>query len=399
MYLVVPVFVPHAGCPHDCCFCNQKVISGSRKIPGTDEISGIIAKYETEAKRYPVTQIAFFGGSFTAIEPEVQEHYLKAAAPFLKKNGGFADAIRISTRPDAIDEETVSRLKKYSVKVVELGAQSMDDKVLALSERGHTAEDTVRASKLLCENGFVLGLQTMTGLPGADRKSDIITAERIADLGPDFVRIYPTIVVKNTKLCRDYMAGTYKPMSVDEAVSLCSELCRIYVSRGIEIARIGLQSTDSIARSGEESEVAGGPYHEAFGQLVRSYDVLEAVSDAIKPVEKELENPGTLTLVTDSKYFSDVLGQGKTNAEAFKERFGFSNVKVAAYGQSVSEIYRKRAGQIVSVRDVNVKEQSSQKRLANISECSLIKRREMTGRDTSREFTDVVLKVDIVFFG
>jgi len=395
MILVIPVFVPHAGCPHDCCFCNQKIISGSKTLPGESEIASKIEGFKDEAPRYDEVEIAFFGGSFTAIKPEDQEHYLKAAAPFLKKNGGFVDVIRISTRPDAIDNETVERLKKYSVKIVELGAQSMDENVLAMSERGHTANDTKPASKLLKENGFVLGLQTMTGLPGATEESDIRTAREIAKLGPDFVRIYPTIVVKNTKLCRDFEAGTYTPMSTEAAVRLCSKLCEIYAENGISVARIGLQSTDSITRDGSESEVRGGPYHEAFGQLVRSYDAACAMKDSLKEVTDKSGRPlSALTILTDPIYFSDALGQNRANAKSLKEEFGFARVNVLPQGIATEDVFRKRAGKLSNVKTVSIPTERYANRLAKVIRADVCTLSEPTGKETSREISEVILELE-----
>ncbi len=396
MILVIPVFVPHAGCPHDCCFCNQKVISGSITLPTEAKIAEKIAAYEAKTEKYDEVQIAFFGGSFTAIDPEDQEHYLKAAAPFLKSNGGFADCIRISTRPDAIDGEVLKRLKQYSVRIVELGAQSMDERVLALSDRGHTATDTVNASHLLKEGGFILGLQTMTGLPGADEDSDIATARAVAELKPDFVRIYPTVVVEHTRLQREFENGNYKPATVDEAVRLCSKLCEIYTEQGIAVARIGLQSTDSITREGPGSEVKGGPYHEAFGQLVRSYDGRCAVEAAMDIIGEKYGKNGfrSLTLLTQTRYFSDALGQNRSNALFFREKFGFKNVAVLQEDLSAADVYAKRAGTPEKSEPFDMPGDSFKNRLARVSSCRVLTVKEPAGRDKFRYHRDVVMKLE-----
>ena len=342
--LVIPVFVPHAGCPHDCCFCNQKLISGSIKAPEEAEIDSIIGKYAGAAGRYDRVEIAFFGGSFTAIDAEKQESYLKTASKYLKKNGGFADSLRASTRPDSIDGETVQRLKKYGLDVVELGAQSMDDNVLKLSGRGHSACDTARASALLKENGFTLGLQTMQGLPGADAGSDIRTAEQIAALRPDFVRIYPTVVVKQTRLYEDYLNGKYTPLKLNDAVALVSRICGIYRSSGIPVARTGLQSTDTITREGAGTEIAAGPYHEAFGQLVTSYDVCREVKRAVDLILGSSERPlliRRLYIVVPRERVSDAAGQKRTNIETIRAECGIERVTVLSkddFGAPFNEI-------------------------------------------------------------
>ncbi|MBO7503922.1 MAG: radical SAM protein [Clostridia bacterium] len=343
--LVIPVFVPHAGCPNNCCFCNQKVISGNLREPDMGEVAAEIEKYRKAAERYQHVQIAFFGGSFTAIPAERQEMYMETASGFLRRNGGFVDEFRLSTRPDAIDGEVIKRLKKYGASFVELGAQSMDDRVLEKSGRGHRAEATEEASRLLKEAGFVLGLQTMTGLPGADDESDLATARRIAAIGPDFVRIYPTVVVRQTQLFRDYEEGRYVPATTEEAVRLCSKLCEIYAAAGIRVVRMGLQATGTITRNGEGSEIAAGPYHEAFGQLVRSYDALETVSDRLREIAENKGNIrlGYLTLEVPPGHVSDMIGQRRTNIEALQEGFGFSKVRVVTGGSGSAEAERPKA--------------------------------------------------------
>lgn len=327
--LVIPIFVPHAGCPHNCCFCNQKTISGSKSQPNKDDIINTIETFRKAAARFDEVQIAFFGGSFTAIDPEIQETYLITAQPYLKINGGFVDTIRLSTRPDAIDTDVIARLKKYHATIVELGTQSMIDKVLRISERGHSAMATENASKLLKDNGFVLGLQMMTGLPGATTDDDIETADRICALKPDFVRIYPTIVVKNTKLERDYLNGEYTPMPLETAVELCAKLWKKFESHNIKVVRMGLQSTDTITNDGEMSEVVAGPYHEAFGELVKSRIMLEKITAMLDKLSDRPELFGySLRIITPRELTSSATGYGGRNIRFLKEKYGFRYVKV-----------------------------------------------------------------------
>ncbi len=199
------LFVPHEGCPHRCSFCNQKTISGQSKRltkNDIDEVAAIAAKGNYDRKN---SEIAFFGGSFTAIDRDYMTYLLESAYPYVRE--GLFGGIRCSTRPDAIDEEILSILKKYGVTAIELGAQSMSDHVLAMNERGHTAEDVVRASSLIRENGFELGLQMMTGLYGSDNETDIRTAKQLIALKPDTARIYPTVVLEHTHLADLYRSG------------------------------------------------------------------------------------------------------------------------------------------------------------------------------------------------
>ena len=328
--LVIPIFVPHAGCPNDCCFCNQKIISGNTSVPDRDSVLDTILFYEKIAYRYDEIQIAFYGGSFTAIESGLQEMFLKTVQPFLKVNGGFIDSIRASTRPDCIDDEVIQRLKKYNVSLIELGAQSMDDKVLEMSKRGHDAETTRKASKMLKNAGISLGLQTMTGLPGATAESDRKTAEEVAKLEPDIVRIYPTIVIKNTDLYEWFLNGAYKSPSLDETVDLCADLLEFYERKKITVIRMGLQSSDNISDNGD---IASGPYHPAFGQLVKSRIALRKILCAIEKstkcgIEVSEVTDKSLMITVPRGQCSDYIGQKKSNIVYIKNKYGFRNVKI-----------------------------------------------------------------------
>ncbi len=315
--LVIPIFVPHVGCPHDCCFCDQKIISGNAVVPSCDDVRRTVESYVDIMPYYDVVQIAFFGGSFTGIPMSEQRSYLETAYPYIER--GLVDSVRISTRPDCINDEILGLLGRYGVRTIELGAQSMNDDVLRRSGRGHTFSDTVRASELIKNAGFELGLQTMTGLPGASSEDDIRTAEKIIELSPKIVRIYPTVVIKNTYLHKMYERGEYVPPSLDETVELCAKLSVKYSSAGIKVIRMGLQSSDNISDSGE---IAAGPYHPAFGQLVRSridYDRLLSIG--------HVEN-GVFTAYVPAAELSDYIGQKKSNINKLKENFGYKKVMI-----------------------------------------------------------------------
>lgn len=267
-FKIIPIFVPHKGCPHQCSFCNQKHITGQLEEMTPQKAKEIIEMYlktiDTEKFR---TEIAFYGGSFTAIDFDYQTQLLEVAFEFVKK--GFIKGIRLSTRPDAISVEILENLKRFGVTEIELGVQSMCDDVLAANERGHTAEDVIKAVKLIRNYDFSLGLQQMTGLYFDTHEKDILTATEICKLKPDFVRIYPTLVFNNTELAQYYNDGLYKPQTVEEAVELCAKIKSIYDKNGVKIIRLGLLMSDDEAKN----NYIDGPYHPRFRELVEGKEV------------------------------------------------------------------------------------------------------------------------------
>lgn len=227
---IIPIFVPHLGCPNDCVFCNQKSISGQTKQVTKDDVKNTIEehlKYISDKKAD--VEVAFFGGSFTAIEEKKQIELLEAANDFIKN--GIIKNIRISTRPDYIDKKTLKRMKKYNVKTIELGVQSANDYILEKAGRGHTFKDVIKASKLIRRYGFVLGHQMMVGLPESTKLDDINTAKALVKLKPKIVRIYPVLVIKNTKLEKEYNEGLYKALTVVQAVEICKDLVKIFTKK------------------------------------------------------------------------------------------------------------------------------------------------------------------------
>lgn len=265
----IAIFVPHAGCPQNCVFCNQRGISGARCVPSDGEIAATLhAAAENLGERTHTAQIAFFGGSFTAIPRGEMLRLLRAAQPFLGTDG--FGGIRISTRPDAIDGEILDILKEYGVVAVELGAQSMDDGVLAASGRGHTAAHVAAASRLLRSRGFSLGLQMMTGLPMDNDKTAMRTAQTLADLKPDTMRIYPALVLTDTALAAMWQLGRYYPQTLDDAVTLCARLLIYFTERSIPVIRLGLHDSPTLL-----DDLLAGPYHPAFRELCESRVLLE----------------------------------------------------------------------------------------------------------------------------
>ena len=315
---VIPIFVPHLGCPNDCVFCNQTKISGQKTNVTKEDVVKTVEYYLEHMKEPDKTvEIAFFGGSFTGIEEEVQNELLDAAYQFIKD--GKVDSIRISTRPEYIDKNILKRLKKYRVKTIELGVQSANDYILRKSGRGHTFEDVKKASKLIRWNGFKLGHQMMVGLPDSTKIDEINTAKSLIKLKPKMVRIYPVLVIKGTQLEKDYENGTYKPLNIVQAVEICKELVRMFDKKHIDVIRIGLQNTDEINNPElENSEVVAGPYHPAFRQLVESSMWYDAIVEKIKKLTIKVKK---VEVEVNSQDLNSVIGHKKENVIKLKETY------------------------------------------------------------------------------
>ncbi len=262
-FKIIPIFVPHKGCPHQCSFCNQKHITGQLEEMTPKKAREIIEKYLTtiDTNKFR-TEIAFYGGSFTAIDIEYQTTLLKIAYEYMQK--GYVKGIRLSTRPDCISIDILDNLKQYGVTEIELGVQSMCNDVLCANNRGHNDDDVKNAVKLIRKYDFSLGLQQMTGLYKDSDDEDIYTAKEICALKPDFVRIYPTLVFNNTDLAEYYKEGLYKPHTIEHAVELCKKLKDIYDKNNVKIIRLGLLMSDDEAKN----NFLSGPYHPRFRELV-----------------------------------------------------------------------------------------------------------------------------------
>lgn len=303
----VSLFVPHLGCPNSCIFCNQKTISGKTEPLNCEDIVNAVEIAKQGVYDKENSEIAFFGGSFTAIDRNEMVSFLETAKPFV---GTDFNGIRISTRPDCIDEEILSLLKKYGVTAIELGAQSMCDDVLQKNERGHRAAQTEKASELIKQFGFSLGLQMMTGLYGSNRQKDIYTAQKFVQLKPDTVRIYPTVVLENTVLCDYYKKGIYIPPTLEEAVDLCSELLKLFYDNSIRVIRLGLHSGGNV----EEGFVAG-VYHPAFRELCEGEIYRKIIEEKLSSLPD-----GEYTLAVKKGEVSKAVGQKKCNTRYFAEK-------------------------------------------------------------------------------
>ena len=312
---IIPIFVPHLGCPNDCVFCNQKSISGQTKQVTKEDVKNIIEEHLKYIKKDSKVEVAFFGGSFTGIEEAKQEELLEAAYEYIKQKK--VDSIRISTRPDYIDKKILKRLKKYKVKTIELGVQSANDYILKKAGRGHTFEDVVKASKLIRWYGFELGHQMMVGLPESTTVDEINTAKQLIKLKPKMVRIYPVLVIKNTKLEKDYNEGKYKPLTVTQAVEVCKELVKLFVKKHIEVIRIGLQPTDTITNpDNDKSEVVAGPFHPAFRQLVESGMWYDVIVEKIKQLNTKVKE---VVVTVNPADVNNVIGQRKDNINNLRD--------------------------------------------------------------------------------
>ena len=327
---ILPVFVPHWGCPHACVFCNQRRISGVGKPATAGDVKNAIAQAAAFLPKGGKRQLAFYGGSFTAIPVPDQEVLLSAAKEAMDR--GEIDAVRLSTRPDAIDETVLERLRRYGVETVELGAQSMDDAVLRLTERGHTAADVERASRLITAAGFKLILQMMTGLPGSSDESDTETARRLIALGPDGVRIYPTVIVRDTALYDMWQAGSYREHTVEDAVRVCAKIVPLFEAAGIPVIRLGLNPTEELSGGA----AAGGAYHPALGELVKSRILLEKAHAMLAGTA-----PGSRVVIEVGRgRTSQMAGQHRENLRRLQEAFSLKGIRICERPEANEEITR-----------------------------------------------------------
>ena len=271
--MTIPIFIPHFGCKNECVFCNQRRISGCKEpVKACDvkaQIENAIKHYKNDEK---ALEVAFFGGSFTGIDKEKQIEYLEVVKEYI--DSGIVKSIRLSTRPDYIDQDILDILKEYSVKTIELGVQSMDDKVLRLSKRGHTAEDVIRASKLIKENEFILGHQIMCGLPGSDYYKECNSIKESLLLKPDIMRIYPVYVLEDSELYDMYKSNMYKPLDLEEAIKRATMMYKACIKSGVNVIRVGLQTTEEIS---ENNKKIVGPVCDNYRERVLSRIMLEII--------------------------------------------------------------------------------------------------------------------------
>jgi len=307
----IPIFIPNMGCPHMCVFCDQKKIAGKNSFPSSDKVISLINKHLSTIPKESKIEIAFFGGNFTGIPVDKQKEYLEIARSYVKE--GRVSGIRLSTRPDYIDEKILTMLKEYCVTAVELGAQSMDDDVLKLSGRGHTAEDVKRASLMIKRAEISLGLQMMIGLPGDTLLKTAATARVIVRLGADTARIYPTLVIKGTELERLYLERKYMPLSLEEAVSWSSVVLQIFEEHNINVIRVGLHPSEGLL-SGDF--LAAGPFHASFRELVYT-EIWRKLLERFLCLEESTE----LIIYVNPQEYKNAVGYNSTNKKMLLKKF------------------------------------------------------------------------------
>lgn len=308
----IPIFISHFGCPNSCVFCNQKKINGRETDVTMEDLRNTIEMYLETLPKNSKKEVAFFGGTFTGISMGLQKEYLETAYEYIKK--GDIDGIRLSTRPDCIDREIVEQLKKYGVTAVELGVQSLDEEVLLASERYYPVEVVEKACKILKEYGIKLGIQLMIGLPKSTYENDYETAVKALSMKPDMVRIYPTLVIKNTKMEQMFLRGEYIPLTLEEAIERTRKIYSLLEYNGVNIIRVGLQPSEDLR---EDGVVLGGPFHPAFRELVETeiyYNFFKKIAEK----DKELK------ILANEKNISKLVGIKRANKIRLEEYFNIN---------------------------------------------------------------------------
>ena len=303
----IAIFIPHAGCPHACSFCNQKTITAQEHLPRAKDVQRICKQALTEIPDRRNTEIAFFGGSFTAIPREYMLELLESAQPYLRQDG--FSGIRISTRPDCIDREVLTLLKQYGVTAIELGAQSMCDHVLVANDRGHTAQDVIDACTLIREYGFELGLQMMVGLYESTMQDERFTVDSIVSISPDIVRIYPVVVLKGTRLAKLYEEGSYRLFPFAQTVELCADAMWKFHKSGISVIKCGLHASEFV-----EQDMLAGFYHPAFRELCEGRIYRNLLQSCIKRTENR-----RITIAVHPSEISKAAGHKRENLRFFEE--------------------------------------------------------------------------------
>ncbi|NLJ78961.1 MAG: radical SAM protein [Tissierellia bacterium] len=330
-HFIIPIFVPHLGCPHDCVFCNQERITGASTNVTAEYVEKTIEAYLSTLPRQNVNiEVAFYGGSFTGIDIDMQKQLL--SVPHRYKERRRIDGIRLSTRPDYIDQGILDLLKGYGVDTIELGVQSLKDEVLNKNGRGHNSDQIYMASELIKDNGFNLGLQMMIGLVGDTMEYSIFTAKELAKLDPYCVRIYPTLVIRNTHLEGMYRSGIYDPLSLRESIEITTYILMLFQYYGINVIRVGLQPTDRIRRGGD---VVAGPFHPSYRQLVESNIYRVLLENYLGGIGESILSGQHVRFECNYRNISYIAGQKAGNTLYLIDRYGLRDIRI--YEKDISE--------------------------------------------------------------
>lgn len=334
-HAIIPIFIPHRGCPNNCVFCNQKAITARTADVTPEDVRKTIETYlpTLQGRNLETIEVAFFGGSFTGIPLEEQSAFLTVAKEY--KDAGLIDKIHMSTRPDYIDERILDNLQSFDADTIELGVQSFDPNVLKASNRGHTVDDVYRACNLIKSYGFELGIQLMIGLPGDTMEKCIRSAREAVRIGPSIARLYPTIVLNDTELNNMYLRGDYEPLTTETAIDITKEMYKILDSAGINIIRVGLKSTDLINEGGE---IQGHTFHPAFRQLVEGAIAREQLEEQLQAVLTENPQTTHVTFACCSTCFSNMIGNARANKKYFSGKY--PNLKIRYVTDSTLEVGR-----------------------------------------------------------
>jgi histone acetyltransferase (RNA polymerase elongator complex component) len=324
-HIIIPIFIPHLGCPFDCIYCNQRTIAAQQEVPDPAQVSRIIEDHLQTVPPTASVEVAFFGGSFTALSLADQELYLQAVQPFFPT--GRVKGIRVSTRPDCIDGEVLDLLADYRVGMIELGVQSMDDLVLTRSARGYLARDVCLSTELIKDKRLDVGIQLMIGLPGDNYRRSMETTRRVIAMRPAVVRIYPTLVIAGTALARMWAGQEYEALSLEAAVNTCRDMFLSFQKEDIKVIRMGLFPGEELR---QEGNVLAGPFHPSFGELVEQGIFLNQARRLIMTFRQQLEPAADLELFVNSRDLSKMSGPHRNNLTLLSQEFGLGSLRLRA---------------------------------------------------------------------
>ncbi len=325
---IYPVFLPHAGCPFQCVYCNQdRVVSPNPAGSSQKELLGRgIEDMRALARQSRLSgmpgELAFYGGTFTSLPEQSLRRILCFALPLIRE--GIFSGIRFSTRPDSMTSSTCRILDEYPVQTVELGVQSMSREVLEKSLRGYGVDAVLESASTVKRHGWRLGIQMMAGLPGDSRGTFLDSIAQVVRLKPDFVRIYPTLVLSGTALAQWYRGGTYRPLKIEEALDWCAAAHQMLTAASIPVARMGLHGDPELEKPGG---ILAGPYHPAFGYLVKCRLWRNRVDELLQAVHP-LDGLADLTIRVPARFISEAAGPGRSNIAWWQQKWGIEKIRL-----------------------------------------------------------------------